>query len=109
MTKEELTLATIEFKLDQLTQKVENLTSAAEKGKDLPEWVSLALAVEKKGGCSLATYRTRYYLQPCCGTNSKLIGGGKSWPQADVIEWLAVDDSMLELYARKYGIKVIKH
>ena len=48
MTKEELTLATIEFKLDQLTQKVENLTSAAEKGKDLPEWVSLALAVEKK-------------------------------------------------------------
>lgn len=48
MTKEELALATIEFKLDQLTQKVENLTLAAEKGKDLPEWVSLALAVEKK-------------------------------------------------------------
>lgn len=72
----------------------------------LPEWVNLELAVEKKGGGSLSTYRTRLYLQPCCGRNSKRIAGRKCWHRDDVLEWLQVTDDKLPEYAQKWGVSL---
>ena len=65
----------------------------------LPEWVTLELAVEKKGGGSLSTYKTRLYLQPCCGRNSKRIAGRKCWKREDVLAWIEITDELLPEYA----------
>lgn len=72
----------------------------------LPEWVTLELAVEKKGGGSLATYRTRYYLQPCCGRNFKRIAGRKCWKREDVLTWIQITDELLPEYAQKWGVSL---
>ena len=74
--------------------------------KGLPEWVTLEQAAEIKGGPLLTTYRQRSFLRPCCGRNSKMVGGRWCWHRDDVIQWLAVTDEGLKAYAEKYGVKL---
>lgn len=85
-------------------QQKEHLEVASQD--PLPEWVTLELAAERKGGGSLSTYRTRYYLQPCCGRNSKKIAGRKCWKKEDVLEWLQITDDLLPEYAQKWGVNL---
>jgi hypothetical protein len=68
--------------------------------------VDLRRAVELKGGAAYETYRTKIFLQPCCGRNSKLIGGRKCWPREEVIQWLGITDSGLLEYAGKYKVSI---
>jgi hypothetical protein len=72
----------------------------------LPEWINIDLAAKLKGGCSLDTIKNRLFLQPCCGTNYKSIGGRKCWKKDDVIAWIEIDDSGLKTYAEKYGVSI---
>jgi hypothetical protein len=77
-----------------------------EKYRELPEWVTLHQAAAVKGGCAFSTYETRWWYQPCCGINSRRVGGRKCWHRDDVIEWLLVSDDMLWEYADKFQIKI---
>ena len=76
------------------------------KTDNLPQWVTLELAVQLKGGGALGSYKNDLYIQPCCGTNSKLIAGRKCWNCKDVIEWLEIADSDLKQYAEKWRVKL---
>jgi hypothetical protein len=70
--------------------------------ENIPAWVNIDLATKLKGGCSALYVKNTLCLQPCCGTNSKLIGGRKCWKKDDVIEWLSITDSDLKEYAKKW-------
>jgi hypothetical protein len=63
----------------------------------IPEWATLQQAAKYKGGAVFDTCRTQYLLLPCCGLNSRKVGGRKSRKREDVIEWLSVTDD-------RYGI-----
>ncbi|MDY3754614.1 MAG: hypothetical protein SOZ84_01205 [Treponema sp.] len=85
-------------------QKTDQKNIQISTSETLPEWVTLELAVEKKGGGSLSTYKTRLYLQPCCGRNSKRIAGRKCWKREDVLTWIEITDELLPEYAQKWGV-----
>lgn len=107
MDKDRFLLESIQLNTSRLLSLLEEQNSACCKEASdtpLPEWVNLELAVEKKGGGSLSTYRTRYYLQPCCGRNSKRIAGRKCWHRDDVLQWLNITDELLPEYATKWGV-----
>lgn len=109
MGKDRFLLESIQLNTTRLLSLLEEQNSSCRKEPSdtpLPEWVNLELAVEKKGGGSLSTYRTRYYLQPCCGRNSKRIAGRKCWHRDDVMEWLQVTDDDLPNYALKWGVSL---
>jgi len=92
-----MTLALNEFK-ESIAQKT--------KYENLPAWINIDLASKLKGGCSLGTVKNALYLQPCCGTNYKLIGGRKCWRDIDVLEWLEISDSELKQYAKKWKVDI---
>lgn len=73
---------------------------------NIPEWVTLENACKLKGGGALQTYKTKLFLQPCCGTNYSYVCGRKSWNKQDVIEWLSITDSHLKTYAERYGVTI---
>lgn len=108
MTKIEFDIETIKTNLTYLVSQVEKLSAPHAQEQPLPENVTLNLAAERKGGPALSTYRTRPFLQPCGGQNSFRVGGRKCWKKADVEEWLSVDDSQLETYLQKFGVKIGK-
>jgi len=97
-----LELATITSELQKFATKVCTPVASAE----VPEWVNLETAVELKGGAALSTYKTRLFLQPCCGLNYKLIGGRKCWRRDDVMRWLLITDADLKKYAEEWGVKI---
>ncbi|WP_461255783.1 hypothetical protein [Treponema sp. R80B11-R83G3] len=107
--KEELLLQGHQIELAKLTlafnQLAETVT-AKSKYDDIPEWLTLEAAVKLKGGGALASYKNDLILQPCCGTNSKLIGGRKCWHKNNVIDWLNISDSDLKAYAEKWKVKL---
>jgi hypothetical protein len=108
---EELDLILNGYRLEfaAITQEMKHLRADLLKEKttdSLPEWIDLRRAVELKGGPAYETYRTKYFLQPCCGRNSKLIGGRKCWPRDEVIQWLAITDSGLLEYAGTYKVSI---
>lgn len=73
----------------------------------LPEWVTLEMAVEKKGvEKNIFTYTVRNFLQPCCGKNYKLIDGKKYWKKEDVLEWFKITDDLLPEYAKKWKVQL---
>lgn len=103
----------VEFELQnircQLSYLVEGYRNAERKTEQLPEFITLEQAAKLKGGASYNTYKTRYHLQPCGGTQSVRVGGRKCWKKADVLEWLTVDDTGLEAYLRRFGAEVKKY
>jgi hypothetical protein len=106
---ENLFLQSLDLKLSQLIIDINNREKEGEREKlsrELPEWVNLPLAVEKKGGGAYATYETQWWLQPCCGKRSKRWCGRKVWHRDDVIEWLSVSDDKLWDYAQKMGASI---
>lgn len=106
MTGQEFDIATIRC---QLTYLVEAFRQTERHTEQLPEFITLELAAKLKGGASFNTYKTRYHLQPCGGTQSVRVGGRKCWKKADVLEWLSVDDAALETYLRRFGQEVKKY
>jgi len=96
----QIELSKITFALDEL----KNSIGKKSKYENLPEWINIDLAVQLKGGCSLIHVKNKLCLQPCCGTNYKLIGGRKCWRLNDVIEWIEIADNDLKKYANKWGV-----
>jgi hypothetical protein len=110
MTQEEdYQLKILELKMNQILNLLAEQKAAEQKKdkfKDLPEWVNIETAAARKGGAALSTYKTKLFLQPCCGRNFRYQGGRKSWRKADVIEWLDITDSGLKAYAEKWEVKI---
>lgn len=103
-------MQTIRCQLSYLVEAVEKLPKQQPpQTEQIPEFITLELAAKLKGGASFSTYKSRYYLQPCAGTNSVKVGGRKCWRKQDVFDWLEVDDSRLNDYAAKFGVTVKKH
>jgi hypothetical protein len=101
---ENVFLQSLDMKVSQLlleikdSQKKEDTRAVYES---LPEWVTLQQAAKYKGGAVFDTYKTQYWLQPCCGLNSRKVGGRKTWRREDVVEWLSVTDDQLWDYAAR--------
>jgi hypothetical protein len=108
MTRDvELLLQGHQIELSKLTFAFNALAESITKKSsydNLPAWINLDLATQLKGGCSPDWIKNTLCLQPCCGTNYKLIGGRKCWKKNDVIEWLEISDSELKVYAEKWKI-----
>jgi hypothetical protein len=105
----ELILQGFSLELSKITIAINEMKEAVQtksKYDGLPEWINIDLAAKLKGGCSLDTIKNRLFLQPCCGTNYKSIGGRKCWRKDDVISWINIDDSGLKAYAEKYGVSI---
>jgi hypothetical protein len=105
----ELLLQGHQIELSKLTlafNKLAETVATKSKFADVPQWVTLEAAVKLKGGGALSCYKNDLYLQPCCGTNSRLISGRKCWKQDDVIEWLEIADSDLLKYAERWRVNL---
>jgi hypothetical protein len=108
-TEIELILNGYRLEFAAITQEMKRLRADLadrQKADTLPEWINLRQAVELKGGPAYETYHTKLFLQPCCGRNSKLIGGRKCWPKNEVLDWLGITDSGLKEYAGKYKVSI---
>lgn len=77
--------------------------------KQIPEYVSLKEAAKLKGVTSYENLQKKPWHQPCCGTRIVRLNGHRCWKRQDVIEWLAVDDSTLEEYARRMKVDISRH
>jgi hypothetical protein len=102
-------LQSIDLKISQLIVEINKKQEDEERSKlfqTLPEWMSIQTAAKIKGGAALDTYKTQYWLQPCCGLKSKRVGGRKVWHRDNVIEWLAITDDKLWEYAERQGAKI---
>lgn len=77
--------------------------------KQIPEYVSLKEAAKLKGVTSYKNLQKKPWHQPCCGTRIVRLNGHRCWKRQDVIEWLAVDDSTLEEYARRMKVDISRH
>jgi hypothetical protein len=107
--EEELLLQGLQIELSKITLALNELKAATVKQSkydNVPAWVNLDTATALKGGCSPQHIKNNLCLQPCCGTNYRLIGGRKSWRLNDVIEWLDIADSDLKQYAEKWKISL---
>ncbi|GHV08232.1 hypothetical protein FACS189485_19510 [Spirochaetia bacterium] len=71
-----------------------------------PEWIMLGFALKIKGGATYSTCKKSPWLQPCCGSNSKKVGGCRVWHKAHVIEWLSITDDLLWEYSQKWDVKI---
>jgi hypothetical protein len=97
------------MKISQLILEIRDTQKKEEKKnlyESIPEWVTLQQAAKYKGAAAFDTYKTQYWLQPCCGLNSRKIGGRKAWRRDDVIEWLSVTDELLWEYAVRKGVSI---
>lgn len=107
MTEQEFNMASVRCMLSFLTETVKKIS--ADQAEKIPEFVTLELAAQLKGGAAYNTYKSRPFLQPCGGTKSVRVGGKKCWRRGDVQEWLAVDDSTLESYLTRFGVQPKKY
>lgn len=104
MTKEQLTLEQIRMNVEYILSKIEEMPMGGGE-KPIPEWLTLEECVPLKGGAALNTVKSKPWLQPCAGKNSKKVGGRKCWQKEDVFEWLKIDDEKLDEYCARWGIK----
>jgi len=107
--KENIVLQGLKIELAAITAEIQKLSIKVFSPRisaEVPEWLNIESAVALKGGAALSTYRTRLFLQPCCGRNYKLIGGRKCWSRADVLQWLLITDADLKKYAEEWGVKI---
>jgi hypothetical protein len=103
----ELILQGHQIELSKITLALNEFKEAVVKKTkydNLPEWINIDMAHKLKGGCTINHFKNVRYLQPCCGANSKTIGGRKCWRLADVIEWLEISDAGLAKYAKTWGV-----
>jgi hypothetical protein len=108
---ENVFLQSLDMKVSRLILEIRDTQKKEEdreRHESIPEWVTLQQAAKYKGGAAFDTYKTQYWLQPCCGLNSRKIGGRKSWRREDVIEWLSVTDDQLWEYAMRKGASIPK-
>ncbi len=108
---ENLILQGLKLEIATMTAEIQKLavkTSSPSCPSPLPEWINLETAVSMKGGAAFATYRTKLFLQPCCGLNFKLIGGRKCWRREDVIRWVSITDADLKAYAEEWKVSIPK-
>jgi hypothetical protein len=106
---ENVFLQSLDMKISQLILEMRDTQKKDESQKlheSIPEWVTLQQAAKYKGGAAFDTYKTQYWLQPCCGLNSRKLGGRKVWKRDDVIEWLSVTDDQLWSYANRLGVHI---
>ncbi|GHU66581.1 hypothetical protein FACS189447_07750 [Spirochaetia bacterium] len=109
MKELELLLQGFSIELSKITLAINEMKAATEKKSiydDIPAWVTIDLAAKLKGGFSLSAIKNRLFLQPCCGTNYKFIGGRKCWRREDVLTWLEITDSDLKAYAEKWKVSI---
>ncbi|MGP1427480.1 MAG: hypothetical protein ACTTKB_04595 [Treponema sp.] len=109
MNQNEYEFRVLDLKISQAISLLKENRENAERSdfyKTIPEWVTLEIACKLKGGGAFLTYKTKPFLQPCCGTNFCYVCGRKSWNKQDVIEWLSVTDHSLKIYAQKYGVTI---
>jgi hypothetical protein len=109
MNETTLAIQSLELKFSQFIialSENERRKEEAIKFRDLPEFLTLEQAVNLKGGAAVATYATKYWLQPCCGLESKRVGGRKVWRKDLVLEWIEITDDMLFEYGKKFGITI---
>jgi hypothetical protein len=115
--RENLILQELKLEIGKLAYEIsrqQRETGQCGRYDGFPEWLDLEQAValkrgikvEEAGGASLATYRQKLFLQPCCGRDYRLVGGRKCWRKADVIEWLGVTDEILAEYAKKWQVEL---
>lgn len=105
----ELTLKGVDLQLTQICHSILELKlEVAKKSKydDLPEWLNIEMAAKLKGGFCIETMKNKPFLQPCCGANSRTIGGRKCWKKDDVVFWIGITDADLKSYAEKWGVKI---
>jgi hypothetical protein len=106
---ENVFLQSLDMKVSQLIFEIRDARKkdeTKERHDVIPEWVTLQQAAKYKGGAAFDTYKTQYWLQPCCGLNSRKLGGRKVWRREDVIEWLSVTDDQLWEYAVSKGASI---
>jgi hypothetical protein len=106
---ENVFLQSLDMKISQLIFEIRDTKKNEENKKlyaSIPEWVTLQQAAKYKGGAAFDTYKTQYWLQPCCGLKSRKLGGRKVWRRDDVLEWLSVTDDQLWEYARGKGASI---
>lgn len=77
--------------------------------RKIPEYVSLKEAAQLKGVTSYENLQKKPWHQPCCGTRIVRLNGHRCWKRQDIIEWLAVNDSNLEEYARRMNVDISRH
>ena len=77
--------------------------------RQIPEYVSLKEAAQLKGVTSYENLQKKPWHQPCCGTRIVRLSGHRCWKRQDIIEWLAVNDSNLEEYARRMNVDISRH
>ena len=77
--------------------------------RQIPEYVSLKEAAQLKGVTSYENLQKKPWHQPCCGTRIVRLNGHRCWKRQDIIEWLAVNDSNLEEYARRMNVDISRH
>jgi hypothetical protein len=108
-TELEMILHGYSISISTLTQEIQALRIDIQKQKridNLPDWINLETAVSLKGGPAYQTYRTKLFLQPCCGRNYQSVGGRKAWKREDVIDWLAISDEGLLEYSKKWNVNI---
>jgi hypothetical protein len=108
-TELEMVLQGYSIAISTLTKEIQALRIDIQKQKridNLPDWITLEAAVSLKGGPTYQTYRTKLFLQPCCGRNYQSVGGRKCWKREDVLDWLAITDSGLKAYAQKWNVSI---
>ena len=110
MNELDLDIQSLNIQCERILRSIEEVkkqqNKLAQYKEELPAWINIEQAAKLKGGGALETYKTNTFLQPCCGSNSSRVLGRKCWRREDVIEWLLVDDSLLEEYAKKCGVPV---
>ncbi|MDR3138446.1 MAG: hypothetical protein LBT95_02105 [Treponema sp.] len=108
-TELEMVLQGYSIAISTLTQEIQALRIDIQKQKridNLPDWINLKTAVSLKGGAAFPTYRSKLFLQPCCGRNYQFLGGVKCWRREDVLDWLAIADSGLKAYAENWHVSI---
>jgi hypothetical protein len=106
---ENMFLQSLDLKISQLIIDINKRFEDEDRIKlvlSLSEWMPLQAAAKLKGGAALDTYKTQYWIQPCCGLKSKRVGGRKVWHRDDVIEWLKITDDKLWDYAERLGARI---
>jgi hypothetical protein len=106
---ENVFLQSLDMKISRLILEIRDTHKKEENQKlyeSIPEWVTLQQAAKYKGGAAFDTYKTQYWLQPCCGLKSRKLGGRKVWRRDDVVEWLSVTDDQLWTYAVRLGASI---
>lgn len=105
---EELQFRSLELKIEKQTLAFDELRIAimnANFESTIPALCTLKIAAEKKGLKYNGLFK-RHWLQPCCGKNFKKLNGVKAWPRDIILEWLYIDDSKLEEYAKKWDVDI---